>query len=387
MSKNNVTILQVIKVLDIGGAERFCVDLSIKLKQLGYKVILCAFFQMHTELEETWSKNIQDHGIQVFHAAEWKGNDQFKYYLQGIRAISSFTDQNPIQVIHSHFQLGTIAAIYLKLKHRQLIVMRTAHNVNEWDANLYGWVRKQLFSKWIYPFALNAQVGVSQAIVDQLSQHLGTKLSKKKPKLIYNGINFPTLPSKNSDSSTHENNLVVGSVGRLAEQKGYIHLIRAIPKVLAKIPDVTFILLGAGPLHDVLLCEAASLDVLDHLILKGQVLDVYAHLKNFDLFISSSLWEGLPTAILEANWAEVPVIASKIPGNDEIVKDKETGWLVKPADPIALADSIIMALQSPDLRMKYSQKAKARIYQFSMDEISVQYANLYQELLGSYNDA
>ncbi len=118
MSQNKAVVLQLIKGLDIGGvnggAERFSVDLSFNLHKLGYKIIVCAFFQMHSEAEKDWLSRIQNQSIQVFHAAEWKGNNNFNSYLQGFRTLTDFLDHNPVNIIHSHFQLGTIAAIYLR---------------------------------------------------------------------------------------------------------------------------------------------------------------------------------------------------------------------------------------------------------------------------------
>ncbi len=260
-------------------------------------------------------------------------------------------------------------------------MLRTAHNVNEWDQEFYGWIRKQLFSKWIYPIMLDAQVGVSQAIVDQLSQHPGVRLNRNKPQVIYNGINFPSLPEKIVSGSGKENSIVVGSVGRLSEQKGYIYLIRAIPKVLSEFPNVKFQILGDGPLSASLLKEAESLNISDQLILEGQVPDVYRYLVNYDLFVSCSLWEGLPTALLEAIWAEVPVVASNISGNNEIIQAGQNGWLVRSADSDALANEILTALKMPDLRKQYALEAKKKIHKFSIDGISLQYDYLYQKIL------
>jgi len=385
MSQNKAVVLQLIKGLDIGGvnggAERFSVDLSFNLHKLGYKIIVCAFFQMHSEAEKDWLSRIQNQSIQVFHAAEWKGNNNFNSYLQGFRTLTDFLDHNPVNIIHSHFQLGTIAAIYLKNKQHYPHVLRTAHNVNEWDQEFYGWIRKQLFSKWIYPIMLDAQVGVSQAIVDQLSQHPGVRLNRNKPQVIYNGINFPSLPEKIVSGSGKENSIVVGSVGRLSEQKGYIYLIRAIPKVLSEFPNVKFQILGDGPLSASLLKEAESLNISDQLILEGQVPDVYRYLVNYDLFVSCSLWEGLPTALLEAIWAEVPVVASNISGNNEIIQAGQNGWLVRSADSDALANEILTALKMPDLRKQYALEAKKKIHKFSIDGISLQYDYLYQKIL------
>lgn len=386
MLEEKPVVLQLIKGLDVGGvnggAERFSIDLSKHLKKSGYKIIICAFFQMDTDLEKIWLDKITEMGITVIHASTWKGNNNFKSYLNGIRTLSEFLNKNPVQIIHSHFQLGTIAGIYLKQKCNIPVVLRTAHNVIEWEKNFYGWIRKVLFSNWIYPIFLNAEVGVSKAIINQLSDHPGVKLNPGKTKLIYNGINLKNSTRKIVVRTVDKNDFIVGSVGRLAEQKGYIYLIRAIPLIINKNPNVQFIIIGGGELKDFLYAEAQKLNVLDHLQLKGQIENVYDYLCQFDVFVSTSLWEGLPTTILEAATAGVPIIATAIPGNKEFIIDEVNGWLVPAADSKALAEKIIRSMNSPDLRKNFRNAAAEKVNQFSINEVAEQYNQLYKQLLG-----
>ena len=380
-------VLQLIKGLDIGGvnggAERFSMELSFRLKKLGYKIFVCAFFKMDTFLEQLWMDKLLEKRIELFYATNWQGNDDFSSYTMGIEAVSKFLEKQQIHFIHSHFQLGTIAAIYLKYKFHIPIILRTAHNVNEWDHNFYGWIRKQIFSKYIYPIFLDAEVGVSKAIVDQLSKHPGTKLCPKKQHLIYNGIELQNYQPEDRIFSNHNKIYKIGSVGRLSEQKGFINIIQAIPLIIEEFPNIQFTILGDGPQKDLLLEEAHNLGVSEYLDLKGQVSDVYAYLKQFYVFVSSSLWEGLPTAILEAAAARVPIIATNIPGNREIIEDNINGWLVLPSDPTALALKIIKLLKLPELRMRFSNTAARKINLFSMEEVTIKYDHLFFKLLRS----
>lgn len=387
MVKKKPVVLQLIKGLDIGGvnggAERFSIDLSNNLEKSGYKIIICAFFKMDTDLERIWLKKISEMGINVFHAAKWKGNNNFKTYFNGIKLLSEYLKKNPVQIIHSHFQLGTIAAIFLKQKLNIPLILRTAHNIYEWEKNFYGWIRKLLFSNWIYPLFLDAEVGVSKAIVEKLSHHPGAQINSGKTKLIYNGINLKNITDKREEDKVGNNNFIVGSVGRLAEQKGYLYLVRAIPLIIKENPSVQFKIIGGGELKDFLDQEAKKLNVSDYLHLMGQQENVYDYLIHFDVFVSTSLWEGLPTTILEAAAAGVPIIATSIPGNKEFILDEVNGWLVPPADSISLAEIIVQSMKSPELRKKFSIAASEKVNQFSMREVAEQYDRLYEELLGN----
>lgn len=387
MAENEVKILQLIKGLDIGGvnggAERFSIDLSFRLQKLGYEIFVCAFFKMGTELEQLWVDKILDQGIELFHATKWQGNDNFSNYTKGIKSLSKFLEKQQLHIIHSHFQLGTIASIYLKYKFHIPIILRTAHNVSEWDHNLYGWIRKQIFSNYIYPIFLDTEVGVSQAIVDQLLNHPGAKLCPGKQHLIFNGINLQKFTVKEEITVDHDKVIKIGSVGRLSEQKGFIYLVRAIPKVIKDYPNIQFIILGDGEQKNLLLEEANKFGVLEFLHLEGQVPDVYTYLQQFDIFVSTSLWEGLPTAILEAAASRLPIIATNIPGNREIIEDNINGWLVPPANSNALASKIIKVLKSPELQKLFIDAAFKKINLFSMETVSQQYNNLFIELLRS----
>lgn len=386
MLKKKPVVLQLIKGLDIGGvnggAERFSIDLSENLKKSGYKVIICAFFKMDTDLEEIWLNKISEMGIYVFHVTKWKGNNSFKTYIDGIKSLSEYLKVNPVQIIHSHFQLGTIAGIYLKQKFKIPIILRTAHNTIEWEKNFYGWIRKLLFSYWIYPLFLDAEVGVSKAIVEKLSHRPCALIRPLKTKLIYNGINLNNIKEQSEEITFGKNTFIVGSVGRLAEQKGYIYLIRAIPLIIKENPNVQFIIIGGGKLRNFLYSEAQKLNVTDYLQLKGQIENVYSYLKQFDVFVSTSLWEGFPTTILEAAAARVPIIATDIPGNREFILDEVNGWLVPPADSNSLAKIIVRSMKSPKLRKEFSISAAKKVNQFSMKEVAEQYNHLYEELFG-----
>jgi glycosyltransferase involved in cell wall biosynthesis len=99
-----------------------------------------------------------------------------------------------------------------------------------------------------------------------------------------------------------------------------------------------------------------------------------------DLFVSSSLWEGLPTVVLEAMACSVPVVATRIPGTDELVRDGENGRLVPPYDGKCLSDAIIQALRTPVEQKRHVEQALKTIRQFSMEEIAGQYEKLYEKL-------
>ncbi len=380
-----INILQLIKGLDIGGvnggAERFCMDLSRQLSQMGYRVTIFAFFRMYTPAEAEAMQALQAAGLEVIQLAEWRGNGALSSYSQALHGLEGYVQSHPVQIVHSHFQLGTLAALCLKRQHPSLITLRTVHNVQEWEQTLAGQLKAHIFTERVFPARLNAEVGVSQAIVEQLQAHPGAKQHSEKIHLIPNAIDLPEALPEIKPPRVEGQGFVIGSAGRLAEQKGYRYLVAAMPEVLEVIPGCELHLAGEGEEKAMLMAIADELGISRQVKFRGYLENIPEFLTGLDLFISSSLWEGLPTAILEAIVAGVPVLATDIAGNRELIQDRKTGWLVQPADAHTLARAILHAYHNPELRQQFALEARRILPQFSIQNVAEQYAQLYQRLL------
>ncbi len=377
-------ILQIIKGLDIGGmhggAERFSTDLSEQLMKMGCEVDLCAFFRMHTKAENEWLARVREIGLPVFFATTWAGPNRLGSYISGFKTLREIVESKGHNVLHSHFQQGTYAALWLRSKLKTPVALRTAHNVVEWEPGFVGKAKENI-SDFIYPRFLDAEVGVSAAITEKLTKRYPPGLKKLRPVLVYNGINLPSENPISLEPEVDKKAFAIVSVGRLAEQKGYAHLLAAIPQVLQRHPGVTLTLLGDGELRFELEAQVRQLGLENRVTIAGQVPNVLEQLEAFDLFVSSSLWEGLPTVIMEAMAVGVPVIATDIPGSREMISHKENGWLVNPADPSSLADAICELMGRPQLRRLLSQAGKESVKRYSLQEITKSYKDLYDYLL------
>lgn len=218
------------------------------------------------------------------------------------------------------------------------------------------------------------------AVIEKLTKRYSHGSKKKRPILIHNGINLPSTNAILLKSETEKVEFTLGSVGRLAEQKGYINLLAAMPKVLQWHPEARMVLLGDGELRSQLEAQVRELDLQNKVEIAGQVNNVLERLEGFDLFVSSSLWEGLPTVIMEAMAVGIPVIATDIPGSREMISHNKNGWLVPPADPSSLADAIIQLIEDPQLRLELGQAGKQTVTQYSIEGIAKTYIELYEKL-------
>lgn len=176
---------------------------------------------------------------------------------------------------------------------------------------------------------------------------------------------------------------VIGTVARLHRQKGVGHFIRAAEAVVRAKPSATFVVVGGGPLEKSIREEIARRGLGDRIVLAGERADALDLMSAFDVFVLPSLWEGLPLVLIEAAGLGKPIIATDIEGSREIISDGETGLLVPPADPAALAGAILRLLEDEDLRRRIAANARNRIPPaFSLKEMVARTERLYLDLAG-----
>lgn len=161
---------------------------------------------------------------------------------------------------------------------------------------------------------------------------------------------------------------VVGNVARLVEQKGQRYLLEAI----AELPGVTAVLVGEGKLRRDLERLAAELGLADRVTFTGVRDDVPDLLASLDVFALPSLFEGLCLAVIEAQAAGVPVVATPVGGLRETVIDGETGLLVPPRDSRALAEGIRWLLEHPAEAARMAQEAKRRVFERFSEQTMVE---------------
>jgi glycosyltransferase involved in cell wall biosynthesis len=180
-----------------------------------------------------------------------------------------------------------------------------------------------------------------------------------------------------------EGDLLVGTLGRLQEpKKGLTHFLTAAAKVAAEKPRARFVLVGDGPSRAILERQAAALGIAARTHFAGPRRDVGAAMAAFDLFVQPSLWEGFGLTLLEAMAARRPIVASRVGGVPEVVRDDREGLLVPAGDPDACAGAMITLLNDPERARRYGEAGRARVLaEFGIDRLASETATLYRQLL------
>jgi glycosyltransferase involved in cell wall biosynthesis len=244
------------------------------------------------------------------------------------------------------------------------------------------WRRSRLIQRLICT-CIDRYIAVSDHLARQLRERL--QFPAHKISVIHNGISLPPFrhaadPDLRARLAGASKRPIILSVARLAEQKGQRFLITA----LQALPNATVVLAGEGPDRAQLERQAHDLGLQDRVIFLGQRADIPELLACCDVVVLPSLFEGLPLAALEAMAAGKPVVATRVGGTSEAIQDGQTGLLVPPADPGALAYAIGVVLSSPALARQLTAAAQSRVAQgFSAEVMTQQVSNLYDQVLAS----
>ena len=288
-------------------------------------------------------------------------------------------------IIHTHSSkagfLGRIAAMLNKTP----IVIHTIHGfafhdyMNSFKKNIFIYLEK-LSAKWTHGLVTVSNLN-KKKVVD-----LGIAPIEKL-KNIYSGIDLTLFINEKNDQFRKElnldsNHLLLGSVGRLSNQKDPITMIKAFYIVIKRFPNAHLTLVGDGELRDEILIKINQLQLNGRVHLTGNKNDPWKIYHSLDLFIMSSIYEGLGRSITEALACGVPVVCTSVEGVPEIVRDNETGILVPPKDPGALATGIINSLNDMDNAKRMAEEGRKFVNKnFDVNKMVDDIDALYDTLL------
>ncbi|MBC8488273.1 MAG: GT4 family glycosyltransferase PelF [Bacteroidetes bacterium] len=296
---------------------------------------------------------------------------------------------NRVDIVQTHEffagTLGRLAAIIAKVP----VIILMVHNCDLWKNRLHQTVDRLLANY------TDAIISNSKSVMDFYIQF--ESINPSKIKTIYNGIDLSRFhhlintDGKIKELNIEENYPIICVTGRMADQKGYKYLIKAIPQVIKEFPQMKMLIIGGGGVSSETTEEEIK-DLVKRLYLKkfvhflGWRADVTEILAICDLFVLPSLWEGFGLSIVEAMAAGKTVVATNVDAIPEVVSDGETGILVPPKDPNALANAIITLLEDPEKMRKMGQSGKKRAFDlFSAKRMTKDFEKLYLSLYNKNN--
>jgi glycosyltransferase involved in cell wall biosynthesis len=312
--------------------------------------------------------------------------------LPGAYRIVRFAKDHQFDVLHTHGYKGDILMGLIPRRIRRLPVVCTLHG---WIASprlshmtLYQWLDRKILHR------LDAVVAVNEPMLQELRAR---KYRIKRLYTINNGLSVdgdmqqrmsgpgaglpPMVPEDAND--LYRGGFVIGAIGRLAPEKAFDSLIRAVQLLAAKYPDVKAVILGEGPCRPELQKQIAEAGLIGRVLMPGYRMNCIEHMKRFGVFVLSSVTEGLPMTILEAMYARVPIVATRVGGVPDALAQGSGGLLVEPSNPEALATAIerIYAREMPtDVLTNFSYDRLLSDY--TSDRMARRYTDVYQTVIG-----
>src|SRR3989344_3214046 len=220
----------------------------------------------------------------------------------------------------------------------------------------------------------NLVIGISSAL-----EARAKRLGAAKTLVIYNGVDFKRLEEIKKEQPEQP---TISVVARLSKEKGLDYLIKSLPLIAKKIPDIRLVMVGDGDMRSELIWLVKQEKLESRVRFLGSLPNDQAmrQVAKSSVFVLPSLGEGLGIVILEAQALGVPVVATNIGGIPDCVKDGATGILVQIKNPEAIAEAVIKVLENQSLADELVANAKKELYRFDWQRIAEQYADIYHLL-------
>ena len=350
------SILHISRTMEIGGAERIVYQLSSDLKD--------EFDSVHVaSTGGLWESELAAQGIQHHKILDIDSKNPVTV-LKLLFSIHQIIKQKGITIVHTHHRMAAFYIRLLKLVHPKLIHVYTAHNVFKDKLPLYGFALKNAKS-----------VAVGEAVNKNLKEDVGITDSR----VIYNGVVLKETDEQVDEIISYDG-IKLGCIARLSEQKGLTYLLDAMS--LLTIKDIRLFIVGEGELREELENKVKELNLQDSVIFLGYRKDIVECINSFDFCVLPSVFEGFGLVAIEAFMNSKTLVATDIPGLNEVVTNKN-GVIVPAKDPAALASAIDKLATDATLRQELSSQAK-KDYEnrFSYPMFLENYRALYREIQG-----
>ncbi len=375
--RQKLRVLEVIASSGGGGAEHlFWLIKRADKSRFNFTVL------MSEDAENVKALDLRALGVEV------ALSDVFNTFsLREFFKLRDFMEKGNFDIIHFH---GTRAAMLGRMavalvRHRPKII----YTIHGFHLIHYHSPFKRIFLLLVEKFLnflTDAIICVSYSDKESIT---GLRLANDgKIRVIWNGVDIERFQKAKVDRDAKKKELnlpsdaiVLTMIGRLHPPKDHRTLLTAFQKAISKFQNAYLLIIGEGPLRAKIERYAQSLGLGEKVKFTGFRRDISEIMAMTDIFILSTLWEGLPFVLLEAMASSKPVIATDVNGNREIIVNEDTGLLVPPKDPEALAQAIIKLAGNPQRAKEMGEKGFLRVKEhFNLEAMVKKTTDLYESL-------
>ncbi len=362
-------ILHLTRHLDTGGIPRYVLDLSARLQARGHSVTVASTGGTQVPaLEATGARHFK---VPLSNKFEFGPNLWLSW-----KALLPVLRENKFDIVHAHTRIAQVLARLLERFHG-IPAVTTCH----------GFFKPNL-GRRLWPCWGRIAIAVSPAVAEHLQ--IAHRLPSNRIACIPNGIDTTgfdkhftpeELLSLRSKLGIPPNDRVIGTVARLSTVKGLPYLLEAVALLSKTFPTIHCLIVGDGNQRQYLELISHRLDIAKHVTFAGAVQDTAPYLALMEVFVMSSLMEGLGLAILEAFAAGKPVVATRVGGIVNVVRDRENGILVPPGSGRDIAIATDILLSDKTLAQSLANGGRKTVEnQFSLERMAGNIEKLYVDL-------
>ena len=367
-----IKLLRIVSNLGIGGVQKRMVSLLPKLDKKRYSIIVCSFKpgELQNRLEQS------EIPVRIV-------SRRFKFDPVCIYKLRSIMKKENIDIVHTHcHKPNTTGRLAAKLAGVP-VVITNEHNVDSWKSNWQLTLDRRLAT---YSDRI---IAVSEAVKNFYVEN--ANIPADKFEVIYNGVDLDfwqnnilsqeTIAEKKTKLGLSQDDKVIVNIGRLHPQKGHEYLFRAVRKIIPRMKNLKFLIVGDGSMKDSLELLSERLGIKKYVIFTGKRDDIKDILCFSDISVLSSIREGFSNVILESMACGKPVVATDVGGNNEIVIDGKNGFIVPSRDEDTLADKILALASSEELTERMGLAARETVKKFSLKRMVDKTEQLYEKLM------
>lgn len=380
-----IKIARIITRMDLGGAQQAVLYLSKKLDHARFQqvVITGSGGLMLPELKHI--ESVRHYEIPELHRriSPWSIWSD----LQAMAKIRNILQLEKPHLVHTHTPKAGILGRWAAWSARIPIILHTYHGFGFSES--HGRLGRE-FYKWAE--RLTAKVTTQFVAVSDQNRIKGEKyriFQRQACRLIRSGVDFTLFSSsarvklqKKMELGLAPTDMIVGNVASFTPSKGLHFFLQAARKIKDQFPAVRFVIAGDGELRPQIEQMISQLRLEGSVQLLGWRSDIPELLNAFDIFLLTSLWEGLPRVLVEAALTGLPIVASNVDGVPEVTQEGRNGFLVAPGDTDAMAHRVMCLLRDHCLREQMGQNGRLIVEDFSLEKMLCEYGSLYFKLVG-----
>ncbi|MFI5005820.1 MAG: glycosyltransferase [Solirubrobacterales bacterium] len=358
-------VAYVIWSLGLGGAEQVVIRLAAGLDRRRFEPLICCLDE-----RGSFATQAEDAGVEVVAMGKRGPLD-----AGAAHRLARLLRSRRIQVVHTHLWGGNVWGRLAALWARVPTIVASEHNLDTWKKRHHFLIDRALAP------ATTRLVAVSGQVRDFYEAR---GVGRGRWQVVYNGVDAHPGPARGRGAARRELGLpadapVVALIGRLVPAKAPDVFLRAVAQAALRVPTLSALIVGDGPLRAELEGEAQRLGLAGRVVFLGVRKDVPELLSGLDAVLFSSVREGFSLTMLEAMAAGVPVIATEVGGTPELITHGRTGLLVPPGQPEQLAQALVGLLLDPAGAAAIRAAARKSVEErFSLSSMVEAHAQIYE---------